>query len=167
MRPPHTEDGQRWDGVACDVSPAPVEGWLVADISLRFSTQNSLIFAHHRSPPFACSLDRLPVACPGRHTTIQQPCLALPLAWRSGCLLSRLSQSSKPAKARPESPARPSSAKQRYRPGAPLSPSPEPHANYSSPSKSIPYQNRRFPLFALLQSSSPAIPTLPHPSHSL
>lgn len=27
---PHTWDGQRWDGVACDVSPAPVEGWLVA-----------------------------------------------------------------------------------------------------------------------------------------
>lgn len=27
---PQTWDGQRWDGVACDVSPAPVEGRMVA-----------------------------------------------------------------------------------------------------------------------------------------
>lgn len=118
----------------------------------------------------------VPVRLPGSahhiHPSTRNLALALPLAWRSGCLLFRLSQSSQ-SKAcllepgQPKSPARPSKAKQRYRPGAPLSPSPEPHAT------ARPHPNPSHPRIAgspfstLLQSSSPAIPTLPHPSHSL
>lgn len=119
----------------------------------------------------------VPVRLPGsaHHFHIQAHAtllFALPLAWRSGCLLFRLSQSSQTKAcllepSQPKSPARPSKAKQRYRPGAPLSPSPEPHAT------ARPHPNPSHPRIAgspfstLLQSSSPAIPTLPHPSHSL
>lgn len=87
--------------------------------------------------------------------------LALHCPWRGEAGASFLDFPSLPAQPS-QSPSEQSSATDL---GAPLSRHPHatahPHPNSSHP------QNRRFPLFALLQSSSPAIPTLPYPSHSL
>lgn len=97
----------------------------------------------------------VPVRLPGSahhiHPSTRNLALALPLAWRSGCLLFRLSQSSQPDQGLPQPSQKEPSKAQQSKAALPTRSSfvsvTRTARDCSSPSKSIPSQNRRFPLF--------------------